>query len=151
MRRADGLTHESRQRRTNGTTQAPGTCHVASLLLRRPEKLTAEQRDFLDRLRATDEAVAAAHDLSQRFVNMVRDLGGERLDEWMAEAESCDVPAMRKFAASLKKDLLAVRAGLTETWSNGPVEGFVHKLKLVKRQGYGRANFDLLRARVLAA
>lgn len=43
-----------------------------------------------------------------------------------------------------------LRAGLTEPWSNGPVEDFVNKLKLVKRQGYGRANFELLRARVLA-
>ena len=58
---------------------------------------------------------------------------------------------MRRFAASLRKDLAAVRAGLTQEWSNGPVEGFVNKLKLVKRQGYGRAGFDLLRARVLAA
>lgn len=51
----------------------------------------------------------------------------------------------------LKKDLSAVREGLTERWSNAPVEGFVHELKLVKRQGYGRASCDLLRARVLAA
>lgn len=58
---------------------------------------------------------------------------------------------MRRFAAGLKKDLQAVRAGLTEEWSNGPVEGFVHKLKLLKRQGYGRASFELLRARMLAA
>ncbi len=58
---------------------------------------------------------------------------------------------MKKFAAGLEKDLSAVRAGLTEPWSNGPVEGFVNKLKLVKRQGYGRAGFVLLRARVLAA
>ena len=57
---------------------------------------------------------------------------------------------MKKYA-ELKKDLSAVRAGLTERWSNGPVEEFVHKLKLVKRQGYGRAGYDLLRARVLAA
>ncbi len=58
---------------------------------------------------------------------------------------------MKKFAAGLRKDLAAVRAGLTESWSNGPVEGFVNKLKLVKRQGYGRAGFDLLRAKVRAA
>lgn len=58
---------------------------------------------------------------------------------------------MRSFAAGLKKDRAAVRAGLTETWSNGPVKGFVHKLKLLKRQGYGRAGFGLLRARMLAA
>ena len=58
---------------------------------------------------------------------------------------------MRHFAAGLRKDVPAVRAGLTEEWSNGPVEGFVHKLKLLKRQGYGRGGFDLLRARMLAA
>ena len=52
-------------------------------------------------------------------------------------------------AVGLKKDLAAVRAGLTETWSKGPVEGFVHKLKLLKMQGYGRV--DLLRASMLAA
>lgn len=58
---------------------------------------------------------------------------------------------MRNFAIRLERDLDAVRAGLTERWSNGPVEGFVHKLKLLKRQGYGRAGFDLLKARMLAA
>jgi transposase len=58
---------------------------------------------------------------------------------------------LRRFASSLNTDLAAVRAGLTESWNNGPVEGFIHKLKLVKRQGYGRANIDLLKARVMAA
>ena len=82
---------------------------------------------------------------------MVRNLEGEKLDGWLAEAEVCAAPAMRRFAVGLKKDLAAVRAGLTETWSNGPVEGFFHKLKLLKRQGYGRAGFDLLRARMLVA
>jgi transposase len=81
----------------------------------------------------------------------VRNLEGEKLDGWLEEAEACGAPAMRRFAVGLKKDLAAVRAGLRETWSNGPVEGFVHKLKLLKRQGYGRAGFDLLRARMLAA
>ena len=82
---------------------------------------------------------------------MVRGLEGDKLDAWLEEAEACGAPAMGRFAAGLKKDLDAVRAGLTQRWSNGPVEGFVHKLKLVKRQGYGRAGFDLLRARMLAA
>ena len=82
---------------------------------------------------------------------MVRELEGEKLDGWLEEAAGCEASVMKKFAASLKKDLAAVEAGLTERWSNGPVEGFIHKLKLVKRQGYGRASFDLLRARMLAA
>jgi transposase len=58
---------------------------------------------------------------------------------------------MGRFAKGLKKDLAAVRAGLTESWSNGPVEGFIHELKLIKRSMYGRASFGLLRSRVLGA
>ncbi len=58
---------------------------------------------------------------------------------------------MQSFAAGLRKDREPVRAGLTEEWSNGCVEGFIHKLKLLKRQGYGRAGFELPRARMLAA
>ena len=89
--------------------------------------------------------------LTQDFAKMVRNLEGEKLDGWLEKAARCEASVMKKFAAGLKKDLDAVRAGLTEPWSNGPVEGFVNKLKLVKRQGYGRAGFGLLRARVLAA
>jgi len=61
------------------------------------------------------------------------------------------VPALRRFAAGLRADSGAVRAGLTESWSNGPTEGFVHKLTLVKRQAYGRAGFAVLRQRVMLA
>lgn len=82
---------------------------------------------------------------------MVRGLEGKKLDSWLQRAESSEAAVMKRYAAGLKKDIDAVRAGLTERWSNGPVEGFVHKLKLLKRQGYGRANFDLLRTRTLAA
>lgn len=82
---------------------------------------------------------------------LVRDLEGEKLEEWLKEADASEAAVMRRFSAGLKKDLSAVRAGLTESWSTGPVEGFINKVKLLKRQGYGRANFDLLRARVLAA
>ena len=154
LRRSDGLDGVSKKQHTAGNAAAragPGARHVATLFLRRKEKLTDEQATYLDRLQADDEAIAAAYDLAQQFAGMVRNLDGERLDEWLAEADSCKASALGKFAASLRKDLAAVKAGLTEHWSNGPVEGFVHKLKLIKRQGYGRANFDLLRARVLAA
>lgn len=153
LRRSDEMIGISKKRRTPNSiaTRAPGTRHVATLLLRRKWKLTAEQKAYLERLRASDEAVSSAYEFAQSFAVMVRNLDGERLEEWLVEVESCEVPALRSFAASLKKDLDAVKAGLTEHWSNGPVEGFVHKLKLIKRQGYGRANFDLLKARTLAA
>ncbi len=118
---------------------------------RRPRRVGEEQKEYLGRLCDANEALADARRLTQVFTRMARGLEGEELDEWLEEAEACRAPAMRRFAAGLRKDLDAVRAGLTEEWSNGPVEGFVHKLKLLKRQGYGRAGFDLLRARLLAA
>ena len=140
-----------RARRGSVAGLSPSSKNVAALFMRREEKLTEEQEEYLGRLCGSDEALADARRLTQEFAKMVRNLEGGKLDGWLEEAEVCRAPAMRRFATGLRKDLDAVRAGLTEQWSNGPVEGFVHKLKLLKRQGYGRAGFDLLRARMLAA
>jgi transposase len=130
---------------------SPTAKNVAALFMRREEMLNGEQKEYLEKLCASDRALSDARRLTQEFAKMVRSLEGEKLDRWLEEAAGCEASVMKKFAAGLKKDLPAVRAGLTEEWSNAPVEGFVTKLKLLKRQGYGRANFDLLRARVLAA
>ena len=140
-----------RARRGSVAGLSPTAKNVAALFMRREEKLTKEQKKYLGRLCDADEALAKIRRLTQEFASMVRELEGEKLAGWLEEAEASSVPAMQRFAVGLKKDLDAVRAGLTEKWSNGPVEGFVHKLKLLKRQGYGRAGFDLLRARMLAA
>lgn len=133
------------------TPTVPTARQAAALFLRRKEKLTAEQEAYLDRLGTLDETLADAYRLTQGFVGMVRGLEGEKLDEWLKESEASEVAVMRRFAKGLRKDLSAVRAGLTESWSNGPVEGLVNKLKLIKRQSYGRAGFELLRRRVLGA
>jgi transposase len=130
---------------------SPTAKNVAALFMRREEMLNAEQKEYLGRLCASDAALADARRLTEYFAGMVRNLEGDKLDGWLEEAGGCEASVMKKFAASLKKDLAAVRAGLVEKWSTGPVEGFITKLKLLKRQGYGRANFDLLRARALAA
>ncbi|CAN5675705.1 hypothetical protein BH20ACT11_BH20ACT11_16640 [soil metagenome] len=115
------------------------------------EKLDEEQGAYLERLCEADEALADTRRLTQEFAEMTRRLEGEDLEGWLKDAEKSNSAAMQSFAASLRKDLKAVKAGLTEEWSNGCVEGFVNKLKLLKRQGYGRAGFELLRARMLAA
>jgi transposase len=133
------------------TGASPTAKNVAALFMRREEMLNEEQKEYLEKLCASDQALADARRLRQDFAGMVRNLKGKKLDGWLAEAKASEAQAMKKFAVGLEKDLSAVRAGLTERWSNGPVEGFVNKLKLVKRQGYGRAGFGLLRARVLAA
>jgi len=80
---------------------------------------------------------------------MLREREGERLDTWLAEAASCEVAAMQRFAVGLSDDYAAVQAGLTLPYSNGQLEGQVNRLKAIKRQMYGRASFALLRQRVL--
>jgi transposase len=143
--------------RTQGGVVLPDKASVptarqgAALFLKRREKLTAEQEAYLDRLGTLDRASADAYRLTQEFAKMVRGLEGEKLDEWLRDADASEAEVMKRFAKGLKKDLAAVRAGLTESWSSGPVEGFIHKLKLIKRSMYGRASFGLLRSRVLGA
>ena len=80
---------------------------------------------------------------------MLRERQGERLDEWLKQVEEQGVAELQSFAQGLQRDYDAVKAGLTLPWSQGPVEGHVHRLKLIKRQAYGRAGFQTLRKRVL--
>ena len=68
-----------------------------------------------------------------------------------ADARACGVRTVETFAAGLELDGAAVRAALTTSWSSGQTEGQISRLKLIKRQSYGRAGFDLLRRRVLLA
>lgn len=126
---------------------SPTAKNVAALFLRHQEKLDEEQSEYLERLCGADTRLLT----QEEFAQMVRRLEGEDLEGWLKDAEESNSTAMRSFALGLRKDLDAVRAGLTQEWSNGPVEGFIHKLKLLKRQGYGRAGFELLRARMIAA
>jgi transposase len=79
---------------------------------------------------------------------MIRKKEDGDLDPWVAEARGS---LLSSFAAGIAKDRSAVRAAITEPWSNGQVEAQITKLKLVKRQMYGRANLDLLQARLLGA
>jgi transposase len=80
---------------------------------------------------------------------MVRERRGADLEAWMAETMHSGIEALARFARGLQEDLAAVIAGLTLDWSNGPVEGQITRLKLLKRQGYGWASFALLRQRIL--
>jgi transposase len=73
------------------------------------------------------------------------------LTKWLTEARASGVPTMETFAAGLEGDSGAISAALTTPWSNGQTEGQVNRLKLIKRQMFGHASFDLLRRRVLLA
>ncbi len=80
---------------------------------------------------------------------MLRERTGEQLTAWLAEAQASQLQAFDSFVTGVQQDQDAVLAGLTLPWSNGPLEGNVNRLKLLKRSMYGRANFDLLKLRVL--
>ena len=93
------------------------------------------------------------------FREMVREKRSENLDTWLNEAQASGVTTLRTFAKGMKLDYTAVRAALESPWSNGQIgpskartiKGQGNRLKMIKRQMYGRANFDLLRQRVLFA
>jgi transposase len=84
-----------------------------------------------------------------QFLQLPRQRRGSERDQWLAAAFHSGVPQWRAFVRPLRHDHAAVQAGLTLTWNNGPVEGHMNRLKVVKRSMDGRANFDLVRFRVL--
>ena len=120
------------------------------LLVKRKDELMEEDRQALDRMKQADEKVAEAYDLGQRFTEMVRERRSEALLPWLADATSSGISALKQFAKGIKQDLAAVTNAFSLPWSNGQTEGQVNRLKLIKRQMYGRASFELLRKRVLA-
>jgi transposase len=106
---------------------------------------------YVDQLCQLDPGIAQAYALSQAFPALVRERRGDALEAWMAGATGSGIAEVARFARGLQADLQAIQAGLTREWSNGVTEGQIQRLKLVKRQGYGRAGFALLRQRVLQA
>ena len=87
-----------------------------------------------------------ARTLIDQFQDMIREKEEAKLDAWVANARESLVSS---FATGVLKDIAAVRAAITQPWSIGQVEAQITKLKLVKRQMYGRAKIDLLEARLL--
>ena len=119
------------------------------MLIKDVDDLSSDEEQALQRMKETDDKVAVAHTLGQEFFKMVRQRKQEDLDEWIENATRSGISALKGFANGITKDGDAVRAALSLEWSNGQVEGQVNRLKLIKRKMYGRANFDLLRKRVL--
>jgi transposase len=98
---------------------------------------------------AQDTTVGQAQTLVHQFQEMVRERTPEALDVWLAACEQSGITELQTFAGGLAREEASIRAALSEEWSTGQVEGQITRLKLVKRQMYGRAKFDLLRQRVL--
>jgi transposase len=131
--------------------QGPSARAVSFAMVSPATKRSREAQTYVDQLCQMDADIARAHALSEAFLAIVRERRGADLEAWMAEAISSGIAELARFARGLQDDLPAVKAGLTLEWSNGVTEGQIHRLKLGKRQGYGRAGFALLRQRVLHA
>lgn len=144
-------------RQDAGSLPAPGVADRVSVqkvtwLIARPyERLKAEERTDLQALCQESQELATLHRLAQSFGQIVRKREGHRLGDWMRQVKESHFRDVKRFAAGLQRDQEAILSGLTLVYSNGMTEGFVNKLKLIKRQGYGRAGFPLLRQRVLHA
>ncbi|TMC92532.1 MAG: transposase [Chloroflexi bacterium] len=111
--------------------------------------MTKEEQESLRQLRQASPHIETAYRLVEKFLQMVRERTGEQLDGWLAFVEASHLKAFDSFVTGVQQDKEAVFAGLTLPWSNGPLEGNVNRLKLIKRSMYGRAEFDLLKLRVL--
>ena len=106
-----------------------------------------EESSFLNQRLENHPEIKTAQELAKGFYEIVSQRKGRFLDERMEQAKKSNLPELKSFVRGLKMDEQAVRAALEQEWSNGQVEGQVNRLKTIKRQMYGRANFDLLRAR----
>jgi len=130
----------------------PSSQRVSFLFFRELSKLDERDRELAQRLRRGNTPIKDAVALVTQFIKIVRDRSPRSLSRWVRRANQPQVAQeLQRFARGIKSDYKAVRAAVTLPWSNGPTEGHVNRLKLIKRQMFGRANFDLLRQRVLNA
>jgi len=119
------------------------------LFVCQPEKLDQIQQEELMRILQASPSAETAYSLAQGFMQMIREHTGQPLESWLNAVEESHLPELKSFARGIQHDKAAVLAGLTLSWSQGPLEGHVNRLKLIKRSMYGRAKLPLLRARVL--
>jgi transposase len=119
--------------------------------VRRVEDRQPVEPGRIDAIRAGSEELAGALELADGFAALIRKQSRGTLSDWLTLGEASTCPEVRRFAEGIRRDEAAVLAAVSVPRSNGPVEGHVNRLKMLKRQMYGRAGFVLLRARVLNA
>lgn len=155
VRRWAGLRRKGEPRHTAGGTGARGVTwrspsgqQVARLLMADTDALPETERAFVERLLADAPELADAIAVAKRLNLLLRKKSEESLDGVLDDAAGT---LLAEFAAGLRRDGLAVQAALDLPWTTSPAEGQINRLKMLKRTMYGRAGFQLLRARVLHA
>ena len=157
LRQAQGLRPGQRCPRQLLPRVAEPVCQLftprraAWMVLRRPTPRREAETPQLARLCARSPEVAEAMALAQDLLSLVRQRQPEALDPWRPRATASPLEGLRRFATGLAEDDAAVKAGVTFPWSSGPVEGPINRLKMLKRQMFGRARLDLLSRRFVRA
>ncbi|MER6151578.1 ISL3 family transposase [Streptomyces hirsutus] len=141
--------HDKRTSPQPVTARPPSPWAVAGWILRRPETLTEAEQLQLKAIRTRCPELDALTRHVQSFATMLTGRQGERLPEWLDAVLQDNLPSLHTLAAGIDRDRDAVIAGLTLPWNSGVVEGYVNRIKTLKRQMFGRAGFALLRKRVL--
>ncbi len=131
------------------TFKQPNTRRVARWLSKPLEELKPKEQTFINYLFDQSPEVRVVQNLAQEFQNLIQQRQVDILDKWLTQAQQSQIPEIKNFAVGIRQDYSAVAAALKYEWSNGQVEGQINKLKLIKRQMYGRAKLDLLKARML--
>ena len=116
-----------------------------------PDRVDARDAAKLRDIRNRDQDLNRLVKHVRAFAAMMTGRHGERLEQWITAAETDTLTPLAGFARNLRRDIDAIRNGLTMPHSSGPVEGSINRLKMIKRQMFGRAGLDLLRKRVLLA
>lgn len=122
---------------------------ITWLLLNEKEKLTEEEQEYISELLNLQPNIKKGLELIKEFRQIVRERKEDALTSWMQRANLTGLVDFENFVQGLERDEAAVRGALSSNWSNGQTEGQVNRLKFIKRQMFGRAKFDLLKARVL--
>ena len=123
---------------------------AASFLCMKPRGLlTEEEAQKVMQLKRSDPAFATMRQLAMQFRGILHGRNPAKLDAWLDDAHRSGLYGLRRFAYTIRHDLEAVRNAISELWSNGQTEGQINRLKTLKRQMYGRAGTELLRARLL--
>jgi transposase len=130
---------------------SPPSPRQAAWWLLKQEDLEPQQKEYVQELLQMNQEINEGLGLVKDFQSLLAGRKVEEFDQWRESVQKSRLAEIRSFADGLLKDEAAVRAAMTYDWSNGQVEGQVNRLKMIKRTMFGRAGFDLLRARVLHA
>jgi len=141
---------QNRQRAVQRLVDVPSMKQLAWLIVAKPKSLSPLDQTTLNRI-LTNKMLKAVYRLVQRFGQMIRKGKPQWLDSWLTDCEASSFSRLQSFAREIRVDYAAVKAAICTHWSNGPTEGHVNRLKLIKRLMFGRAKFDLLRIKVLAS